>query len=693
MNKFDFGQYCSQFLENETLGDLPFFKDEEFSASYRELIELSLSLAQTLKEEPDSFYALKIDSPYFLFAHLLGSLFAQKKALVLSVREPEKALSAYKARLGFKRVIPGVIGKNTPIKIPHVPLDAHAVSLLSSGSSGASKKIALTLSNVYHSAQGLIDLFAMNEKETTFMNLPHHHVGGLMILWRAFFSKGSVTTLEHDNFHYISLVPLQLRRFMDEPDKLEKLKKCKAILIGGAPFDEDLKKMAQAHHLFVFETYGMTETSSLVMLNGSPLKDQQIKLDSEGHFLIKGPTLSPDVLVDAEGFLHTKDVGVKKSDGTFTFLYRSDLLFKSAGEMINPQEIERKLKPLPWIAEAISVPIKHPEWTFAQALVYKTTDAKKGAWEIREFLKQEVHPFLVPRFFYEASEGLFKEGIKPRRFEIRDFAQESYFKERLHYVFLPHPKAEKLVVLLHGFMEEHTDMLSLVDTSLPISYLMIDFPGHGKSPISSFKNRQDIFVTLAELIKFYSQNLDCILYGYSMGGRVALELVMDHLQVEQLILESAHFGLNDHTEQKARLNSDQHLFDHVSDLKVFFEEWYKNPIFAGFRPELSQKITHDKNEWQGALNFISPGNSPYLFDEAIQKLKAIKTLKILGITGELDQKYNDHFKMVKTKLENFDHHEIKKTGHNPHKTHPVAVKLLLTEAISSRKMSTKASRE
>lgn len=685
MDRLDLKSFCSKFLEDQRLGDLLFFKDEEFSATYRELITLSLSLSATLKKETDDTYALQIESSYFLFAHLLGSIFAGKKALVLSSKEPENAILDYKKRLEFNRIIRGVIGEPYAENLPEIKPDAQAMSILSSGSSGKSKNILLTLDNVYFSAKSLIDFFPMKENETTFMNLPHHHVGGLMILWRAFFSHGSVTTIESEKFEYISLVPLQLKRFMEDPFKLSQLKKCKAILIGGAPFDFNLKTVAKSQGLSVYETYGMSETSSLVLLNGQPLSGQEVRLDENGHFMIKGPTLSPNAPRDNEGFFHTKDVGAKNSDGTFSFKYRSDILFKSAGELINPLEIEMKLKTLSWIKEAVSVAIRHPEWTEAQALVYKTTDSSKNASDIKEFLKKEVHPFQVPRFFYEANEGLFKDGIKPKRFEITRFAQECYFKTLLHYLHIPQPSAKKLVVFFHGFMEDHTDMIPLMDNHQEIAYLFIDFPGHGKSKTSVFKNRTEVFSQISELIKFIAEDLPYTIYGYSMGGRVALELAMNHLSPELLVLESASFGPETEEEKTLRLKSDQLLFKSATDLKSFFNDWYKNPIFADynksshFESDVAKKISHDKNEWQSSLDFISPGLAPYTLNECIEKLNG---LKIVGISGSLDEKYNGHYKKISGLLKNFDHHEIKKAGHNPHKTHLNEVKGIFLRSLT-----------
>lgn len=689
MHTQDLSEYCQQFLDNKDLGDLPFFIEEDYTSSYFELITLSLSLSETLKRKPETTLGLQIESPYFFFAHLLAFFFAGKRPIIFSSKEPTFAMGHYQKEFGLAEVVTGLIGlgdQKTSLPKGDLPFEKLSLAILSSGSSGPSKAIFLTLQNIYASSMSVIDFFSMTKEHTSFFNLPHHHIGGLMILWRAFFSQGAVTNVPGKKYQYISLVPLQLRRALAQPEELSFLKNSRAILIGGAPLPSDLKEEAKAYGLSLYETYGMSETSSLVMLNGRPMKNQEIKLDSEGHFLIKGPTLSPFVPKDAEGFFHTKDIGKENPDGTFSFLYRSDILFKSAGELINPLEVESATKELPWIGEAVSVSVPHYKWTRAQALVYKTRDEKKTSEDIKEFLKTKLHPYHIPRLFLEANEGLFKEGMKPKRFRIEEFAKESFFQTLFHYEYFPQANAKRLVVFFHGFMGEGSDLKELTSNSLN-SYLFIDLPGHGKTSLSSFDERDEVFFYLRELILFKAQNLPYTLYGYSMGGRVALELTLFHLNPDLLILESAHFGPSSLDEKKERLIQDRKLFSNVEDLSLFFSEWYKNPIFADYNQssvyehEIHKKLQGPldaKTQWQNSLEFFSPGAASYIYNDVALKLRA---QKIVGIVGEKDLKYKTHYETIKKDFLDFTLYEIKGAGHNPHKTHLKELKALLANKV------------
>lgn len=688
--EFNFARFCEQYLKDASLGHSLFYKDHQQTYCYKDLMSSVIQQIDYFKRQlpNDQFIALKCDSSYHLFIHLLAGIYAHKEVLIVSNKEPEAALSLYQKTIPFTRIITDADIKKLDqfelTELPELkkPLSESAFFILSSGSSGPSKAIGLSLNNVYYSAKSTIDFFRTSPIDATFLNLPHHHIGGLMILWRAFFSHSSVTVNEEDNYQFISLVPLQLKRFLQMPDKKKKLQQCRAVLIGGAPLESQLKTSAVNENINLYETYGMSETSSLVMLNGVPLAGQTVKLDSQQHFLIKGPTLSPGVVLDDEGFFLTKDVGTQNTDGSFSFKYRSDILFKSAGEMIDPLFIEEKVKSLPWISSATVVPIDHPEWTRAAALIYQSSDDSKLAEDIKSYLKTQLHPHLVPRYFYQASQNLMPEGMKPKRYEIKKWAQEEYFQDLFHYQYFPAVNPKSLMVFFHGFMEDHTDMINLTSNDHnDAAFLFIDLPGHGKTKISPFKSREHIFESLTSLIKFLKNDQDLIFYGYSMGGRIALELAAGYIRPTQLILESAHFGLTSLEEKKSRLESDRKLLRKPGlDLKVFFSNWYQNPIFANynksanFEMEINKKLQHDPSEWQSALEFFSPGATNLFESDLITKLQS---LNILAIAGSDDEKYKNHFLDIKNKMENFTYYEIAHAGHNPHKTHLNEIKNIL----------------
>ena len=83
-----------------------------------------------------------------------------------------------------------------------------------------------------------------------------------------------------------------------------------------------------------------------------------------------------------------------------------------------------------------------------------------------------------------------------------------------------------LTVFLHGFLESSTMWEPLNLTELPGTKLLIDFPGHGKSPLSDPTEIPSMKFMADEVAKVISKinPTQYRIVGHSMGGYVALEL-------------------------------------------------------------------------------------------------------------------------------------------------------------------------
>ena len=194
----------------------PFFNE----LTYADLGHDIAAFSKSIGEEKN--VALKIKSPYLTFVALMGLFVSNKIAILLSPLETAKSESLLRAQVSFHTVIEDSFFL-TPLKTSHPPFiypllnqDQIALVVFSSGSTSTPKGIALSFNNLYFSALGFIEFFKQNELETSLINLPHHHVGGLMTLFRAFFSGGKLTTNPDDSFDFISLVPLQLKKIIND---------------------------------------------------------------------------------------------------------------------------------------------------------------------------------------------------------------------------------------------------------------------------------------------------------------------------------------------------------------------------------------------------------------------------------------------------------------------------------------------
>ncbi len=156
------------------------------------------------------------------------------------------------------------------------------------------------------------------------------------------------------------------------------------LLSGAAPISPKVLRWFFALGVPMFEIWGMTETCGGSSANnlgfiklgsiGVPAPHNEIKLDSEtGEILIKGQNIFsgylnlPDKtkeMFDAEGWMHTGDVGTVDANGFFTITDRmKDIIITAGGKNITPSELENELKASPYITDAVIVGDRLPYLT------------------------------------------------------------------------------------------------------------------------------------------------------------------------------------------------------------------------------------------------------------------------------------------------------------------------------------------
>jgi len=140
----------------------------------------------------------------------------------------------------------------------------------------------------------------------------------------------------------------------------------RVIVSGGAALQERLARIYTAAGIPVLEGYGLTETSPVIAVNtleeggmmfgtvGKPLNNVEVKIESDGEILARGPNImigyfnDPDMTKEAiepDGWFHTGDVGKLEPSGHLRITGRKKEIFKtSLGKYISPQLLENKFK-------------------------------------------------------------------------------------------------------------------------------------------------------------------------------------------------------------------------------------------------------------------------------------------------------------------------------------------------------------
>jgi len=205
-------------------------------------------------------------------------------------------------------------------------------------------------------------------------------------------------------------------------------------------------------------------------------------------------------------------------------------------------------------------------------------------------------------------------------------------------------------VFLHGFMGNARSFAPVVECLAKKSRcISFDLPGHGRSPFARSDRLRELQTMegVARLILEDLERLEVgrfILYGYSMGGRVAQHAAMlDPARVEALVLESASFGIAETGRRRQRYIGDQRLLDGIGsqkDFEAFLAEWHRLPIFctlAGtplLEKLIREKLDNHPEELRKALKIMSVGNHPFL----AERLAGL-SIPIFYFCGAQDQAY------------------------------------------------------
>lgn len=290
---------------------------------------------------------------------------------------------------------------------PEHDLAAVALHMFTSGTTAAPRAVRLTYGNVLWSALGSALALGLDAEERWLCPMPVAHVGGVSILLRS--AIYGTTALLHERFDVervlavlrerpitvISLVPTMLARLLDAG--LRSPPHLRHALIGGAPAPPELLARAAEAGVPAIATYGMTEASSQVATGGLPLPFVSVELGGDGEILVGGPTVAPPAR-DADGLLHTGDLGGWDEHGRLVVIGRKTDTIVSGAENIAPQEVEAILLAHPDVSDAAVFGRPDAEWGEAvHARVVPRDGAEIDPEALRAHVAYRLARFKVPK--------------------------------------------------------------------------------------------------------------------------------------------------------------------------------------------------------------------------------------------------------------------------------------------------------
>ncbi|MBX3283989.1 MAG: alpha/beta fold hydrolase [Actinobacteria bacterium] len=191
------------------------------------------------------------------------------------------------------------------------------------------------------------------------------------------------------------------------------------------------------------------------------------------------------------------------------------------------------------------------------------------------------------------------------------------------------------VVLVHGFTQTHVAWMPVVaELVRDHQVVAVDLPGHGGS--------SEIAADLPLAARLLGEAGGHATYvGYSLGGRVALRLALDHPDlVDGLVLLGATAGIDDPAERAARRDADGALADRIVDdgLPRFLREWFAQPLFDGLRPDPADRAARLANSPAGLASSLRLAGTGTMDPPWWDELGSIEA-PLLACAGARDAKF------------------------------------------------------
>ena len=242
------------------------------------------------------------------------------------------------------------------------------------------------------------------------------------------------------------------------------------------------------------------------------------------------------------------------------------------------------------------------------------------------------------------------------------------------------------LLLLHGFMGSGKIFDALISELTDIvNPITIDLMGHSQSEGFELHyqfSAKEQLAGLADVINQISEG-PIILYGYSMGARLALLYALSKKKnLLGLILESGTFGIENEQERLSRQELDAKRADRImGDYSGFLEDWAKMPIMNNSTDDKLNEIQAKQNPlWMAnSLLGFGSGTMPNLRHE----LGSIST-PVLLTAGEKDSKFCRINQKMNQLIPNSDLSIIKKSGHRIHSEQPALLALEIRNFITNK---------
>ena len=345
-----------------------------------------------------------------------------------------------------------------------------------SGTTGFPKGVMLTHHNVINNARMVGDVMGLTEKDTLLIQVPAFHCFGCvmstlnsvyhasaMVFLEYFEPQLSLESIHKEKCTAVNGVPTMFIAMLNHPDfESYDMTSLRTGIMAGAPCPvESMNQVRTKMHCpEVVIAFGQTESAPVSTMTRrddpvelrvstvgrllpdiegkiiNPETGEDLPADTPGEIVtrsacvMKGYYKMPEATtaaIDADGWLHTGDLGEIDPNGYFKVTGRIKDMIIRGGENIYPRELEEFIFTHPKVQNVQVVGIPDPKYG---EQVLAAIDLKSGsratAEEFIEFCKGKIARHKIPKYWEFVDEYPMTASGKIQKFKIREAFEKKY---------------------------------------------------------------------------------------------------------------------------------------------------------------------------------------------------------------------------------------------------------------------------
>lgn len=398
--------------------------------TYRNLLDAVTTFHEQLRVYPPGTFILQCNNRGEFYIAFFASLLAGHAIFPVAC----DAVRAEVEQAAARSDAVGIIRGDLHVDLFHSRQSTAAepaLLLQSSGTTGLPKIVRRPADTLDAAARQIVDSLQLSSKDHILACVPLSHsygiehgllapiyAGASVHLLGGFDIRLSGRELIQSQISVFPAVPSVFEMLIQFEDLHRELNHLRLAYSAGAPLPRSVNDVFRARFGHAIgQIYGASEIGSITFSDprsvsfdpdsvGRAMPGVEIKTDADNHLLVRAGSVMQGYLdsqrpFTSEGFFPTGDLARVAADGNIFLIGRLKLLIDIGGRKVNPLEVEHALRQHPQVADCVVVSISQTETLRRlKALILPATPASPPSPdELRQFLKDRLSPFKIPRVF------------------------------------------------------------------------------------------------------------------------------------------------------------------------------------------------------------------------------------------------------------------------------------------------------